>query len=251
MLKTKAIEGSIGSTKTVSRFGWQRIDRSGDLEEAELAVVSFLEGKGHVVSREGKRSQSYDLTSDGLHYEVKSLWRRSSSRLFDRRFKVGSRGERIYGEMNHSVCDFVLALEGLAIDIVERDVMRSFTKGLSRGRWDNFQMIRNVQELVDLALLRKHSRGFFEKLKGYGDLLEMNALNDPISKVVDLYRNMKRCESMIPSLVSRSFSDVDGIYIVAGDNVTLVQRDEIPQFISFFSVGTEGVVLRYEHDVPR
>jgi hypothetical protein len=45
------------------------------------------------------------------------------------------------------------------------------------------------------------------------------------------------------------FSDIEGIFIVAGPNYTLVTRGEIPEFLAFDSVSSEGLKLRYTKQI--
>jgi hypothetical protein len=45
------------------------------------------------------------------------------------------------------------------------------------------------------------------------------------------------------------FLDIEGIFVVAGPNYTLVKRSEIPGFLAFDSVSSEGLKLRYTKQI--
>ncbi len=180
----------------------------------------------------GSRYQSYDvevtLGIDGVEpgwYEIKRLYKTKGG-SFDRRFKVGQRGERMYGRRDAEIKSFAMGLE---------DFLDKCTWGV--------QAVEDTHDFIDQALLRKHGKKFNERLTR----LARAGLQIP-----DL---MFRATAVLTGGVRTSdilagFSNLKGIFVIAGDIYTLVKPIEYSEFIGFDSASAEGPKLTYQGVVP-
>jgi hypothetical protein len=235
------------------KFGWRPL-WAGDGINSELRVTKTLTVRyGLDIEQAGARSQSYDLRvklscgpfarAAGLetgNYEVKSLWRRNENCVFDRRFKVGQRGERIYGLRDARIKAFALAIESEIDSIVENSV----THPLGERRPDEMRkFVDECHLFIEQATERRHSKDFEQRLTR----LAMICLTIPTI--------MSRAQSVInspisPTDIANGFRDLEGIFVIAGPIYTLVTVGEIPAFMAFDSAGTEGPRVRYTQSIP-
>lgn len=230
---TRLIGDRDGSQGPATSFGWRALAPYSGHAEAEARVAEAMASEfGVAVKRAGDRTQSHDLEivcsrrlslSPGL-YEVKSLYRKAGGHAFDRRFKVGTRGERIYGRRDSQIKAFALALEDLQ---------------KSSGTDD-----ADMRAFVERALLRKHSKGFNSSLMAVAGL--MSKRPGPIGN---------QAEAVLLGAIGqddvlRGFNDIEGIFVVAGPIYTLVTKAEMGSFLSFDSASSEGPKLRMLGVIP-
>jgi hypothetical protein len=246
-------DGSQGPA-TSPRFGWRKLDPYTGHAEAEERVGESLIGLfGVFVTHAGDRTQSHDLEVSGVScrqsrydrgglaaglYEVKSLWRKNERSSFDRRFKVGTRGERIYGRRDSQIKAFAVALEDELEHVLESNVRESKT---TFGR--NTDFVESAHAFIDQAMGRRHSKAFEERLMR----LARASLNVP--------RLTVRAQALLDGAITnadvlRGFSDIQGIFVVAGDLFTLVTKGEFGSFIGFDSASSEGPKLRLIGEIP-
>lgn len=221
------------------RYGWRDlVDTDAiiyDLIGHEGQLAETLSQAGLTTNRAGSRHQRYDLevVTDPMEelvagrYEVKSLHRGKGRRKFDRRFKTGSRGESIYGRRDAQI-------KSLALDIEEM-LEQNWTAGVVPTE--------QVMEFIDDALERRHSksflRGFTIVAEAYDDVLSLRSAKTFLGN-----------QGVQGEDIVRGFSDIEGIFILAGHNYTLVSRTEFPSFFEFDSVSVEGVKLRFQGTIP-
>lgn len=238
-----------------TRFGWRKLGPYSGHAEAELRVAEALESEfGVRIIRAGERTQSYDIEVSGISrrrhhydqgeltpglYEVKSLWRKNDRSKFDRRFKVGTRGEMIYGRRDSEIKAFALALE----DELDRMLIDSVNGIRSVTGSENRHFVDSAHEFIDQAIGRRHSKAFEERLV----CLARAALFTPALT--------NRASSVLSGSVSnedilRGFSDLEGIFVVAGPLFTLITRQEVPNMLAFDSASSEGPKLRMHGDIP-
>lgn len=207
------------------------------------------------VERAGRRNQSYDLgiaarsferpfaRAVGLEpgkYEVKALWRRGVGRSFDPRFKMGRRGEPVYYRRDLAIKSFASALEDQLDGLIEHSV--EYPVGSPRvGEVTSF--VEEVHAFVDQAMQRRHSKSFARRLE------RLARVSERIPMLLATARRVQH-ESVQAADIVNSFADIEGIFIVAGHRYTMVTRGEIPGFIAFDSVSSEGLKLRYTQPIP-
>lgn len=210
-------------------FGWQPISHLLNDSSDEEKVGWTLFSHGIKLEIAGKRNQSYDikiinnnnkkLIKNGL-YEVKKLWKSDKATKFDRRFKVGTRGEKIYGRRDAEIKAFCLALEN-AMDTLD----------LSVAQVDFFH------KTIDSGISRKHSKSFSEDLELCWQILEHKKV------LLDHVEVIKNNQITI-SDIQRGFDNIDGIFVIAGPMYTLITKAEFPKFLEFDSASVEGPKLR-------
>ena len=233
--------GDLGDvTVPASEFGWNKLHvggAKGPLTSDELIVAhSVREQTGCTVEVAGSRYESFDLliSSGSLlagKYEVKRLSR--SGKSFDRRFKVGSRSERIYG--HHDSVIKAAALEA-------EDLLECFEWDIAYG----VEQLDAMHCAIDDAKHRRHGRKFERFF--YDAIASLMAVARPESSpAIDRFL-MK--QSISADDIIRGFSEISGIFLMAGANYSLVKQDEIARLIAFDSVSVEGVKLRYLGVVP-
>lgn len=238
-------------------YGWRRLITPTHLSNTE-DCVKFTLGvdAGVLIGDGGKRHQSYDLTVvdeqyrrayirqagliPGGKYEVKSLWRRSPRHSFDRRIKVAGRGEAIYGRVDAAIKAFALGLEEEIDSVLEHQLRHPWSKG---GPEDLRKFVEETHGFVDLALQRRHSKSFRKRLQR----LAHASLSIP-RLTVAAHRALTT--SVTGTDIANGFKDIDGIFLVAGPNYTLVSQSEIQQFFAFDSASGEGPKLRWQGVVP-
>lgn len=252
----------VGSQATASdpAYSWKKL-LSEPGEDTELSVLrSVSTHDGADVLHAGGRNDSYDLeiTSPlerpdwadpflamaGLRpgkYEVKSLWRSSDKRSFDRRFKVGRRGERIYGRRDAEIKSFASGLE----DEIDAIIQNSVDDG-PRGQRSPDSMRRFVEEthaFINDAFERRHSKAFVERITRLARAsMEIPTLTLRAHTVL---------KGGVQGLdIVKGFDNIEGIFIVAGPMYTLINRNEIPEFIKFDSASSEGPKLSYVGAIP-
>lgn len=239
------------------RFGWHKLTKYSGHKEAEDAVAHALISLGMFVGRAGDRSQSYDLEilecssctqnrecrihkSKNINpgkYEIKSLWRKNDRSAFDRRFKIGTRGEEMYGRRDASIKSFALQLEKEIDFILEANV-----KHQNRD-FNNLTFVSEAHSFIDSALIRKHSKSFEDRLwRLCTASLGIPAMNYAAATVLN--------NSIENADIVRSFNGIEGIFIVAGPIFTLVRVDEFARFITFDSASSEGAKLRFKGVIP-
>ena len=164
-------------------------------------------------------------------YEVKKLYRKNNRGSIDRRIKVGSRGETIYGRYD-------ALIKALALD-VENYLEVNWTAGM-RG-------LEEVVYLIDAALERRHTKDFQKKFKILAEAYDDVHMLSSAAAFLDH-------DGIQADDILRGFSDLDGIFVVVGGAsgyyFTLVSRKDIPRFFVFDSVSVEGVKLRYVGAAP-
>lgn len=225
--------------------GWSRLLPAppdiAPLVTNEQLVAHTLSESGFLIRQAGSRYESFDLeiVQDPAgelapgRYEVKTLSRSGSS--FDRRFKVGSRSERIYGRRDAEIKAAAMEAE---------DLMES-------PGWYYQLSVVDVDELhrtIDMALARRHGKKFDESFTHA--LTAITRVRLPLGmpyRMIDKFIK----GSVTNRNIAEGFSDIAGIFIVAGANYTLVKAGELTRFISFDSVSAEGVKLRYNGRVPQ
>lgn len=165
-----------------------------------------------------------DHVPPGL-YEVKRLHVRDG-KYVDRRFKVGQRGERIYGRRDAEIKSFATALE---------DYLDTCLWGV--------EAVTDTHEFVDQALLRKHGKKFHERLLRLARAAgEIPTLTAPAWKVLNGAVRARDIEA--------GFVGLSGIFIIADHIYTLVKPNEYTSFIGFDSASAEGPKLTYQGAVP-
>lgn len=253
----------VGSPAPASEptFGWRSlfIDPGAAAptgRRAEDVVAHTLRVRyGLDVLPAGERSQSYDLELTwaqrsfsriaGLEpgkYEVKSLWRKNENRSFDPRFKVGQRGERIYGYRDSLIKSFAVALERQIDYVLEHAVKY----GPRHGRYEKGELttfVEETQDFIEQATQRRHSKSFSDRLERLARVSQHIPTMLPIARTV-LYNRVQASD------IVNGFSDLEGIFVVAGPMYTMVTKAEMPELLSFDSVSSEGLKLRYTKNIP-
>lgn len=208
---------------------------------------------GVPVKPAGERVQSHDLEIEGPQtaflriqglrpgkYEIKSLWRKNECCKFDRRFKVGMRGEKIYGRRDLEIKAFAEALETEVDSVLEHSL--TSTK-MRPGPGELIRFVIDVFDFVDLAMERKHSKRFDERLRR----LAKASLGIPriTARAHFAFHGNVQGHDIV-----RGFDDIEGIFVVAGPTYTLVTRKEISDFLSFDSSSAEGPKIRFTGVIP-
>lgn len=258
--ETAAVTNNSNSSRSETRFGWRPLAafllnaESPHETEARLELT-LVDALGQdIVKRAGERTQSHDLEiknsvyarvfglSEGK-YEVKGLWRRNESSVFDRRFKLGRRGETVYGRRDAAVKAFALGLESEIDDILEHSVFvdRNISAGSGPDALRRF--VDDTHDFIDRALTRRHSKSFVVRL----ERLARSSLGIP--KLTDAARRVLSSAVQGPDIMA-GFADIAGVFFAAGPIYTLVSHDEIPHFLFFDSASSEGPRLRFEGAVP-
>jgi hypothetical protein len=256
---TLSIGDPDGSQAPASKtgFGWRKLeDYSGHAEAEDRVGKALIDDFSVYVTRAGDRTQSYDLEVtipngpgrrssarrlptgliSGL-YEVKSLWRRNERSAFDRRFKVGTRGETIYGRRDSQIKAFALTLESE----MEQVYLELRAKG--DHLWSNTEFVEFSHQMIDHAMARRHSKWFNDQL-GF--------LTDRLKDIPVIAREAKAVLSggISTDDIFRGFSDIQGIFVVAGPIYTLVTKAEMGNFLSFDSASSEGPKIRMLGVIP-
>lgn len=251
---THSIGDPVGSQEQVFKtaFGWRKLKPYLGHEQAEQRVAEALTSDfGVYITRAGARSQSYDIEicdggwkaeskniSPGL-YEVKSLWRKDKKSSFDKRFKVGTRGEKIYGRRDSQIKSFALLLEREIDSLVENNL----TEGKPASPDENMRLVEETHQFIDQAIMRKHSKSFEDRLNKLA-CASLKIPNLTISANTILSGKIRSGD------IVRGFSDIEGIFIVAGPIYTLITKTEIPTLLHFDSASSEGPKLRIIGDIP-
>lgn len=222
------------------------------LDAEQRVTQTLLNIPGITVKPAGKRSQSHDLEvsdSNGAfaripgvipgRYEVKALWRKREGRAFDPRFKVGQRGERIYGVRDSLIKAFA-ALKNQVDHILEHAVSHP---SYGQTKDELIQFVEQAHGFIEQAVLRRHSKSFAARLERLARVSQYIPTMLPIARQA-LYNRIQASD------IVGGFSDIEGVFVVAGPNYTLVTRDEIPEFLAFDSVSSEGLKLRYTQKIP-
>jgi len=255
-------QGPASSVPADTRFGWRRLDSaySSCIEAEDSVASSLIHDFGVFVTRAGDRSQSHDLEVSGisrrrprgsgrLHdavdpglYEVKTLWRRNENCAFDRRFKVGTRGEIIYGRRDSEIKRFALSLESAIDGIMEDNVADGLVlRDGTPGRVTEF--VEASHRFIDDALTRRHSKSFDERLRR----IAQASLHIPVLTL--------HARAVLEGLITiedirRGFHDIEGIFVVAGPMYTLVTKAEMGNLVTFDSASAEGPKLRMHGVIP-
>lgn len=257
---TRSIGDPAGSPALASKagFGWRKLDAySGHAEAEDRVGKALIDDFAVYVTKAGDRTQSYDLEvtvpngsgwghrnvrrlPDGLVsglYEVKSLWRKNERSAFDRRFKVGTRGETIYGRRDAQVKAFALTLEDRVEEIFS-DLQR-----VGGHPWTNRTFVEFCHEMIDHAMARRHSKWFNDQL-GFlaGHLTGVPLISRQAQAVIS--------GGITEADILRGFSDIEGIFVVAGPLYTLVTKAEMGRLLSFDSASSEGPKIRMLGVIP-
>lgn len=203
------------------------------------------------IKNAGARGQDYDLeifsklkcdpylSIHGLtagKYEIKSLWRKNDNCKFDRRFKAGRRGERIYGKRDAQIKSFALALENEIDDIIDNSVLEEHS--IRDGEWvTNF--VNETHDFINQALERKHSKKFEERI------MRLAKASLAIPKL-RLQAAAILTEPVNSSNIIAGFDNIEGIFVVADRHYTLINKAEMPKFLIFDSASSEGPKIRYQ-----
>lgn len=253
----------VGVSSESTAFGWRRLVDY-NLDDTELRVVSTLSTDfGANVNHAGDRSQSYDLeivspivgrpnpylSIVGLspgRYEIKSLWMRESG-TFDPRFKLGQRGEKVYGRRDAQVKSFAQCLESELDNIIEHSVVRCCdNQSCHHPRAEAGTVassVLDIHDIVDRAMARRHSKSFMERI------LRLAEVSVGIPRLT-VAAQLLRKGGITQADIAKGFEDIEGIFIVAGHTYTLVSKDEYAGFLAFDSASSEGPKLRYVKAVP-
>ncbi len=211
---------------------WRNYDPYTKLSDEQKVVNAFYEegARGHVTAG---RNQSHDIcVSLGIKeiplglYEVKRLSLRPGGKSVDPRFKLGRRGETVYGRRDAEIKGFAADLEDF----------------LDQCLW-SVEAIVATHEFIDQALQRRHGKKFNERLLR----LAQRGLSIP-----ELMWSAKRViqGSVKPGDIQAGLAGLSGIFIIADHIYTLVKPDEYSEFIGFDSGSAEGPKLRYSGVVP-
>jgi len=248
------------------KYGWRELRQLAGEDDPECHITWTLSTNyGVEVTRNGSRNESYDLTIGdygyskytgienpflaqvGLspgRYEVKSLWRKSEGRKFDRRIKVGRRGERIYGRRDAAVKSFALELDAFLEEFIdgERDIEIEGPR--VNGTVGRLSVVAlEIFEFVDQALERRHSKSFDERMRRLAQAaFVVPSLRVPAQRALTV--------EICGSDILNGFEDLQGIFVVAGDHYTLVSQREISTFFAFDSASSEGLRLRFLGKIP-
>jgi hypothetical protein len=256
---TLSIGGPDGSQGPTSKtgFGWRKLESySGHAEAEDRVGKALIDDFSVYVTKAGDRTQSYDLEvtipngsgrrrsarrlPDGLVsglYEVKSLWRRNERSAFDRRFKVGTRGEKIYGRRDAQIKAFALALED-GMEEIFAELHRS-----GERLWSNRTFVEFSHEMIDHAMARRHSKWFNDQLEFLAERLAGVPLISRQAQAVI-------SSGIADADILRGFSDIEGIFVVAGPTYTLVTKAEMGRLLSFDSASSEGPKIRMLGVIP-
>lgn len=255
---THSIGDREGSQEPASStvFGWRKLGKHSNHKEAEQRVAEALISEfGIYVTHAGDRTQSHDIEVSGISwrrsrydqgglspglYEVKSLWRKNERCKFDRRFKVGTRGETIYGRRDSQIKSFALSLER-ELDLIMDSNVRDGVK-LGSGS-ENQRFVEQSHGFIDQALMRKHSKSFEERLRRLAkSSVQIPSLTVPADAILQ--------GGIGSEDILRGFSDIEGIFVVAGPIYTLVTKAEMPNLLTFDSASSEGPKIRLHGDIP-
>lgn len=246
--------GSGGLASSIPTFGWQRLHAQPSVRDPEeLVGISLIRDFGVYVSRAGSRAVSYDLEvlgrtlgrphrSDPLRigrYEVKSLWRRDAHSSFDPRFKVGTRGETIYGRRDSAIKAFAVQIEDRLDEIVSVHIDETARTPCAAQTHENMRFVENAHRFIDDALARRHSKDFSARL----DVMLRIAEHVGIVRGVTI-------PHILDEDIRRGFDGIEGIFIVAGPMYTLVTKDEMGDLLAFDSASSEGPKLRLVTEIP-
>ncbi len=211
---------------------WRPLDPYTNLSDEQKVVNAFYEdgARGHVTAG---RNQSHDINVTlGINeiplgfYEVKRLSLRPGGKSVDRRFKVGRRGETIYGRRDAEIKSFATALEDF----------------LDQCLW-SVEAILGTHEFIDQALQRRHGKQFNERLLRLAN--RGLAIPELMWKAKSVIQGGVRTQD-----IQAGFAGLSGIFIIAGHIYTLVKPNEYSEFIGFDSGSAEGPKLRYSGVVP-
>jgi hypothetical protein len=233
------------------QYGWRRLLSSGKPGETDEDRVAYTvsHDAGVLIEKAGSRTQSYDLeikdrqraaraylAAFGIEtgkYEVKSLWRKNEKSAFDRRFKIGTRGEKVYGQRDAAIKAFALALENEIDSIIEHSVDDEGVK-VEAGTVQKF--VEETHEFIDRAIGRKHAKSFSTRL-------------ERLAKAARSIPNLRLAAQRVLDTeiqghdIVRGFDDLHGIFVVAGPMYTLITKAEMPDFLFFDSASSEGPKL--------
>ncbi len=221
------------SVSADTKFGWHRLQvPRWDLESDEEKVSYSVNQLGAQSVPTAGRYNSHDLEVtagaagiDPGFYEVKRLHDKDG-KYVDRRFKVGQRGELIYGRRDAEIKSFASALE-------------NFLDTCNWGR----EAIEQTHEFIDQAFQRKHGKKFQERLSRLASAsASIPALTATAQAAVFGAVGSKEIEA--------GFSGLKGIFIIADHIYTLVKPNEYVRFIGFDGASAEGPKLTYAGVVP-
>jgi len=202
-------------------------------ESDEQAIVNALYIKGVRCNKTAGRYQSHDLevTLGATHldpgfYEVKRLSLRPGGKSVDRRFKVGRRGETIYGRRDAEIKSFAIALENF----------------LDSCLWTVEATIA-THEFIDQALQRRHGKRFNERLLRLAD--RSLSIPELANEARAVLQGGVRSQD-----IETGFTSLSGIFVITGHIYTLVKPKEYTRFIGFDSASAEGPKLSFHGVVP-
>ena len=225
---------------TEPEFGWRKLATLPNQHVSdEECICESIDRLGNRSKPTGTRYQSHDLevTLGGFivpgFYEVKRLHLREG-KYVDRRFKVGRRGERMYGRRDAEIKSFATALE----DFLD-GVWDSPHPAIHWGKKE----VEDMHSFIDLALQRKHGKKFHDRLLRLADAC--NSIPTMLKQSLSVSRGSVR-----PQDIEAGFAGLSGIFIIAGHIYTLVKPKEYKSFIGFDSASAEGPKLTYQGVVP-
>lgn len=236
----------------IPAFGWRElwpIQADNEYRVATTLAIKY----GLEIEPAGARSQSYDLRvkltngpfaqTVGIptgNYEVKSLWRRNENCAFDRRFKLGQRGERIYGMRDSRIKAFAVGLDTEIESIMEN----SITYPIGERRPNEMRLFFDeTTEFIKQAVERRHSKDFEVRLNRLASVCQV------IPTMTTLARGIMN-STVQPIDIAKGFADVEGIFVTAGPIYTLITTSEIKDFLAFDSASSEGPKVRYTKIIP-
>lgn len=174
------------------------------------------------------------------NYEVKSLWRRNDNCAFDRRFKLGQRGERIYGMRDSRIKSFAMGLDTELESIMENSI--SYPIGERRPN-EMRLFFDETSEFIRQAVERRHSKDFEARLVRLAGVCQV--IPTMTARARDIMNS-----AVQPIDIAKGFADVEGIFVTAGPIYTLITTNEIKDFLAFDSASSEGPKVRYTKIIP-
>lgn len=248
MTKTWSEAASTGAAGPVTEFGWRSLRtlkrRFGGPTvvgppDDERRICDAIGYDGAIAYPTAGRNQSHDLEVKvgttlrspvvdllpGL-YEVKRLSLRPGGKSVDRRFKLGRRGETVYGRRDSDIKWFARALENLLDDCV-----------------GSVEFVTESHDFIDQALQRRHGKKFEQRLMRLAKAsVAIPQMFIPANVVLS---GGVRAQDIKAGLVGLS-----GIFIIADHIYTLVKPSEYTSFIGFDSASAEGPKLSFQGVVP-
>lgn len=105
------------------------------------------------------------------------------------------------------------------------------------------RFVDEVHDIVDIALSRRHSKRFIERLTRLAQASRSIPALLPTASAF-LAGGVSGAD------IEKGFKDLEGIFVVAGPRYTLITKAEIQDFVTFDSASAEGPKLRWASVIP-